>query len=159
LEQFKDVQYKLQADHSKSSLDDGKYKQLLQDIVGKLSILNESTNPKRYICIVTVPNISDYLPECTCDNLSIGNINRIHHQASAIKPHIKTELQNTDVNLVRALASDLKSLGYGRLSYNKRVCCGCNGCYGNSRCQMVIMLNSKNTEKSLELGLTNWILI
>jgi hypothetical protein len=156
LEQFKDVQYKLQADHSKSSLDDEKYKQLLQDIVEKLSILDESANPRRYICIITVRNISDYLPECKCDNLSIGNINGINHNASAIKPHIKTELQTTDVNLVRALATDLKSLGYGRLRYTKQVCCGCSG---YNMCPMGIMLNSKNTEKNMELGFPNWILI
>ncbi|XP_060564987.1 BTB/POZ domain-containing protein KCTD7-like isoform X2 [Ruditapes philippinarum] len=155
LEQFKDVQYKLQGDHSKSSLDDGKYKQLLQDIVGKLSILNEYANPRRYICLVTVFNISQNLPECECSDKSFGCIEGREIIAEASKPPIKTELQSTDVNLIRALAADLKSFGYGRLKYTT-LFTRCSACAGH---HIAIILNSKNTDKYLEHLPSNWISI
>ncbi|XP_060557427.1 BTB/POZ domain-containing protein KCTD14-like isoform X2 [Ruditapes philippinarum] len=149
LEQFKDVQYKLQADHSKSSLDNKKYKQLLQDIIGRLSIFNESIYPRRYICIVTVNNIAENFSECYFPEIDIIYRKGVPVKVNPSKPPIKTELQNTDVNLIRALASDLKSLGYGRFfKYNKHVISNCcSVCRGN---HLGIILNSKNTEKYFE---------
>jgi hypothetical protein len=152
LEQFKDVQYKLQADQSKSSLDNKKYKQLLQGIIGRLSIFNEPANPRRYICIEIIDNISQNFPECELPDLSLGYREGMNIMAEASKPPIKTELQNTDVNLIRALAVDLKSFGYGRLMYTKRLY-NCRGCSGN---HVGIILNSKNTETYFEHEHSNW---
>jgi hypothetical protein len=108
---------------------------LLQDIIGRLSILNETANPRRYICIVTVFNISYNLPECRCQEQSVGYIKGIPITANAIK-----------LDLIRALAVDLKSFGYGKLKYTKLLPYY-SGCRGNHE---GIILNSKNTKIHFE---------
>jgi hypothetical protein len=151
LEQFKDVQYKLYADHSKNALDNKKYKQLLQDIIERFSNFNESANPRRFISIVTDHNV----PKCQLPDQFVGYREGMDIMAVAINPPIKTELQNTDVNLIRALAADLKSFGYGRLKYNKSL----PYCSAGSANHVGIILISKNTEIYFEHARSNWISI